>query len=496
MYDHDRLAIWKDLNSKKMSSITLHITYNGATKKITTTKATTISQLAANAIDLFNISKLNGLIGILSHNQKQLDSSMPIRLTSLINNSKLTLTIKKLDFDKQVNVRLMHPAQGNKVKRFALGINLQDLLQQFEIGDIKFSRLNILNSRIDSDKYEQTKLGDVIGDTPNVVIRFEVVKLVQEKETILKEQQDVIKMQVKEQKERLKRQKKEEEEEEAAKKRTNAASEEVKPEDDQMDVDDENDTQDPINEVDKVEADKIDTRAGQTGYVYEEPKLQNEPQLYVPSTNSTTRYENPDEDYEMTVSQAKTYHNMIKNSMVPKKKSSSPDHTKAPTKYLVRIRFPDASILQINFLEGVSTIRFGQLIKKIDELILPQYIDLYELKLGYPPFTKLAQNFDTNNQLLCKMSDFQTSERITLVWQLTKNDLNIAKGPFVKQQNIDIKTSDDLPERVLDRNRGDLPEDEDAANHKKKSSNEGENNEKNANTKKMGLPKWLKLAKK
>lgn len=496
-----------------MSSITLNISYKGSTKKITTTKSTTISQLTLNVLSNFKISK-DDYIGILNYNQKSLDSSLPIRLTPLINNCKLTLTLKKLDINNQINIRLMHPELGNQIKSCSIGINLFEVLQLFQIQNLENSQLRILNSYFTNDQYDLTRLGDVIGDSPSVVIRFEIIKLANEKEKILKQQQELNRLQLEEQKERLRKQREQEEEAQQQQQIEKEQEQARIKHQDQMDIDQEEKYQRDLPiEMDKpvVESNEVDTglvdQVNQEEYAYTEPELQRQPQLYMPNSNtnhSSQTYENPDEDYQMTISQAKTYHNIIKNTITGKNKSKSPidGPNKTPKKYLIRIKFPDNSILQINYLEDVSNIKFGQLIKSIDELILPQYIDLYDLKLGYPPFTKLTQTFNANNEFLYNMPDFQSNETITLIWQLIKNDLNINKGPFVKQQNVIIKTSEDLPERVLERKRGELPDDEPKIKKSQTSSTKsiGSSTTSSSSTgfsnSKSILPKWFKLNKK
>lgn len=49
-------------------------------------------------------------------------------------------------------------------------------------------------------------------------------------------------------------------------------------------------------------------------FVYQEEPIDETPKLYVPTDKPQPAYQNPDEDYNMTVDQAKTYQNVIRNS--------------------------------------------------------------------------------------------------------------------------------------------------------------------------------------
>ena len=49
-------------------------------------------------------------------------------------------------------------------------------------------------------------------------------------------------------------------------------------------------------------------------YTFQEEEIKDTPQLYIPSNKQQALYENPDEDYELTLNQAKTYQNMIRDS--------------------------------------------------------------------------------------------------------------------------------------------------------------------------------------
>ena len=64
-------------------------------------------------------------------------------------------------------------------------------------------------------------------------------------------------------------------------------------------------------------------------------------------------------------------------------------------------------------------------------------------------------SYSNNNEYLYNLPDFQ-QERIMLIWELQKPDLNL-KGPYIKNDNLNIKQSEELPERVLERHRGELP---------------------------------------
>ncbi|KAK6457257.1 GLUT4 regulating protein TUG-domain-containing protein [Scheffersomyces xylosifermentans] len=492
-----------------MATISFNITFNAISKKITVSKSTTIQQLISQSLEKFHkdpsIHK-----GELSYNGKSLEPSLPIRLTNLINNAKLVLKAEKVDdISQQVNVKLVVSKEGEAsttvIQKVESKSNLEQLLKQFETSSgldllSKPSELIILNLPYQWTKYESVVLGAVVGNISNLVIRLnfinenaEAAKLKQQ------EQQEAIKLQLKQQRERNARQKEEEEQARALReqeRKKEAAENLQQTENESKDVavpqkDEDVEMSSPeVNAKQERSVNSVDQTASESEekeqYEYQTPQVPETPQLYVPdssSKGSQPQYENPDEDYDMTVSQAQTYQKIIQNSGKRRKPKAAPK----PTKYLIRLKFPDRSILQINFVKDVETIKLGQLVKKIDTLLISDYINNYNIKVGYPP-QKVELTFDNNNRFLVDLPEFQ-SERIVLIWELGGN-AGSKRGPFLNSQLIDdIKSSAELPELVLESHRGELPSEEAA----KKTPATTEKHQEKGDKGTMKLPSWLKF---
>ncbi|ODV82338.1 uncharacterized protein CANTADRAFT_4346 [Suhomyces tanzawaensis NRRL Y-17324] len=453
-----------------MSSISLNITHNFATKKVTFPKSATIHQVAEAALEKFGIR--NGAVGQLLYNDKPLDSSLPLRLTNLTNNSKLKLVLRSGGGKgTPINVKLTisYPEESKTIiGKVDSSVTLHQLLEQFGSSNSidllsKQSQLVILNTTYNSADYQQKQLKAIVGNVSSMVIRMVFVKSQDENQKRQQEQKAIVERQLQLQRERNEKLRveklKEQEQQEQA--RAQAQEDEDVNMEDAIDESKEKQVgstsnssqsrpttvvQKPTNEtpgdslIEQPEQDKFQETATES------------PQLYLPESRSTSSYENPDEDYEMTVSQAMTYQKLIQDSAKRKKKVVN-----VPQKYNLRIKFPDRSILQINLLQDVQSIKFGQLLKKIDELLLEEFVGKYHLKLGYPPFQKIQTSFDYNNTLLVKLPEFQ-SERSVFIWEYNGSEKK--SGPFVKPGAIaDIKTSSELPEVVLESHRGELPGD-------------------------------------
>ncbi|KAI5952525.1 hypothetical protein KGF54_003392 [Candida jiufengensis] len=492
-----------------MATVSLNITYLTTSKKFTASKSQTISQLVSQCLTGFKIDSTT-YTGDLYHNDKILDSSTPIRLTNLINNSKLTLKLKKIDINKEINVKFTS-SKGTSISKFNATTTLKQLVESFKY-PIKNTQLRILNLTIDFINYEKTTLGSIVGNANSVVIRIEEIKSKTQIAELNKKQEEANQLYIQQElarkkleEEKLAKERKEQEHreeyaqthDELKKTTTNEENEDVE----MTDVEQPPTSQDNPNLiVSDIPSKQNNTESAEliessSSYVYKEEEFQETPQLYIPSSTSNNsnqqQYQNPDEDYNMTVNQAKTYQNVIRASA----KRTKPKDSKLPTKYLIRIKFPDGSILQLNFLENINSLKFGQFIKRIDDLLLPQFLNNYNLKLGYPPFTKLTQSFTTNNELLINLKEFQ-NEQIILIWE---NSL-ASKGPFLNNtsQDLIIKAKDELPERKLEKNRSLLPDD----NHHKsksffgKSKSSANDNDGDEDKKKSKLSKWLKISKK
>lgn len=488
-----------------MSSINFNIIYERQLpKKVTIAKASTINQLISQALTVFLIDPAS-YTGKLYHNDKLLDGSLPLRLTNLLNNSKLVLKTSKKSSsgitNQDINVKFMNDQGGSAVKKISNGLKLNEVVREFG-GDLtRPSILRILELNIESEKYDQVTSESIVGDSKNVVIRLNYRKSNDEanKEATERKQQEAIRLHIEQ--EKLRKQKEERErlvELDKKKEIPPVYENDAKSEKDiEMKEPDEEPEEAQHVETKPVAKNPppLETTADSNHYTFKEEELEDTPQLYVPSKTPQKSYNNPDEDYEVTLNQVKAYQNMIRNSG-KRKPSKNKVPLSLPKKYQIRIKFPDGTILQINFIENVSEVKFGQLIKKIDELLLPEFINEYNLKNGVPPFTTIDMNFTTNNEYLHKLPDFQ-QERIMLIWELQKKDLNV-HGPYVKNSQLTIKQSDELPERVLETHRGELPDDDQYRRHHHHHHTASQNNSSKPATdadksKESKVPKWFKM---
>ncbi|KAI5966997.1 uncharacterized protein KGF55_000406 [Candida pseudojiufengensis] len=508
-----------------MSTISLNITYLTQQKKVTISKSQTISQLISQCLTTFKIDS-SQYSGDLYHNDKLLDSATPIRLTNLINNSKLNFKIKKIDLNKLINVKFIND-KGSSINKFTISTTLKQIVESFK-SPVKNTQLRILNLTIDYTNYESTTLGSIVGSSNSVVIRLEEIKSKLEIEKLAKKQEEANKLYLQQEIERKKAEeakaiedRKEQENREKYADTHETLNKEEENEDVEMADVEESNTREPAPEttpisytadapqqpsqLESTQTELTESTESPSSYVYKEEEFKETPQLYVPSqssSNSTNKdqspiYQNPEEDYNMTVNQAKTYQNVIRNSA---KRNNPKKETKKPTKYLIRIKFPDGSILQLNFLKDINTLKFGQFLKKIDEILLPEFLNNYNLKLGYPSFKKLNQSFSNNNELLINLEEFSSNEQIILIWELSSSNIN-HKGPFLNNQSQDliIKPKDELPERKLEKYRKNLPSDDNNNEKSQKGSflkNPKSSSNNDDEKKKSKLPKWLKMNKK
>lgn len=99
-----------------MLTVTFNISFSNTNKKVTSVKSQSVNQLIQTALEKF---KIDGQQGELFHNGKKLDSSLPIRLTNLVNNSKLVLVVSHESKEKLVNIKLAINAK-NEIKSYIL----------------------------------------------------------------------------------------------------------------------------------------------------------------------------------------------------------------------------------------------------------------------------------------------------------------------------------------------------------------------------------------
>lgn len=464
-----------------MLTLTFNISLNNTNKKVACAKSQSVNQLVQAALEKFRI---NGQHGELFHNGKKLDSSLSIRLTNLVNNSKLVLVVSDESKEKLVNIKLAINAK-NEIKSYILKTSnirsLIEILEEFERSntcDIRGAgefELTVLNSKIGSGSDEiNSSLKSIIGsDVSSLVMRLVYLQINSNAE----EQQKINEIQKQRMKDYQRQEKDKKELEQKAQEET--ARQKSQQQHQQQQQSDQHQIQTTTQaddfetpkapestnirakrqlihagttDVNPSEAATTEHTSASEGFnqTSSEP-IEHKDTLYIPSSFST--YENPDDDYEVTVDQAQKYHKMILNSS---KKSAAPRPKPKPSKYSIRIKFPDRLMLQLEV--GDPSAKLGNLLKKIDEYLLPEFQNNYNLKIGYPPFSKIPMTLTHNNTSLADSPFFQ-DEKIVLIWEsLTSH----TKGPYIVESDFareNIKRIDELPEIKLETNRSNLPTD-------------------------------------
>lgn len=477
-----------------MSTLTLQISVSNVFKKFTVAKTLTVNQLIEQIGEKFAIKNFDQYPDaslVIINNNKKLDKLLPLRLTNLINNARLKLVLghkAAASEAKTINLKVV----VNKIDKSNFTtilveqntVTVEGLLGKVE----EKSGLSLLQSNnashrvvvnvletklvVGEDKIDRT-LSSITGNVSSVVIRVDFLTAINEQRDL--EQQRINQLQLDNQKQRNLEQERQrqlqQERDRELQERERALDErekelrrregELQKLDKKLDVELEDNKQDEMEVDDKKDV-IPDSKTSSSVVASKQPAVDfsgpvsKDPQLFKPSAHQS--YENPDEDYEVTVSQIQKYQKLISSSVKPK----SAAVRQKPSSYTIRVKFPNQSILQLYFDNG-HEVKLGQLLKKIDELLIEKYVNSYNLKLGFPPFNKLAVNFTTNNKLLNDLPDFQT-DKITLIWELGFSEYN-HEGPFLKEDNLKVQQSNQLPEMVLESHRGEL-EDEEVAEPK------------------------------
>lgn len=508
-------------------SLTFSIAHNQITKKVSCPRSNTVNQLASLAIAKFGLPLSAN--GTLLHSGKKLDGLLPLRLTNLVNNAKLVLELSSAL--RPVTVKVVASVLGElkqKIIKTQTDSTVQQLLDTFaaesgaQIGDHRV-QLSVLDARIEngSADFASTLLGSILGSATNAVIRLTVEsKDAHSKREKLQAEQRELRQQLEEHKRqaRLLEKRLKEEAQETKKQEELKAEEEVEKEpeledegvekaeaieepagqdaiateDSGKDVDmDVDEAQEPLSKPEEVNA--LDTKQEASALLNdsfpqtpsdESFKVQHykEDTVYIP-LNRSQHYENPDNDYNLTVAQAEKYYGIIK-SMQQNKKQQPKDVT-PPKAYIIRVRFPDRALLDLQIED--SSMKLGQLLKKLDSFVHEKHINTYRLKNGVPPFEEIAMGFDANNKELKHHKSFQ-DERIMLIWESSDKSL---KGPYLKL-DVNTRNIDELPTLQLESHRGQLGDEEEKRRKSILELNQSRQPEKK---KKNGLPKWFKPGK-
>lgn len=206
-----------------------------------------------------------------------------------------------------------------------------------------------------------------------------------------------------------------------------------------------------------------------------QPPKETEDTLYTPRSH-INYYENPEDDYNVTTHHAETYLKSLQAMQKPKRKIIA----SVPSRYTIRIRFPDRQLLDI--LMEDSSVPLGKLFKKLDGYVHPKFRNSYILKNGSPPFEKIQMGFSRNNIALKDHPQFQ-QEKLLLVWEPAAK---LVPGPYLNQE-LQAKDLSEMPTVALESNRQNLVDDPVANKtvmaHKI---------EKAKPEKRNGVPKWFR----
>lgn len=480
-------------------SYTFSVTHNNLTKKVSCPTSSTVNKLVSISIEKFKLPTTTN--ACLSYKGKKLDGMLSLRLANLINNAKLDLIM--IELTDSVNLRvngmcLNH--QLSKIIRVSPTISLASLVSRFlqECGvDIDWRNHNVklsaMQNGIDnkSSDFDAVTVGSLVGTSSSASLRLVIEDAADAKR--------VQEAQLEQQKLRARL------EQEKAEARLNAAKISK-------------DMETPLNNQDVTTTDSAGTpeedKNAKDTYKTPENKMESSPNtidavnelltapqpVYEPEILSGEQatswlpsreiqdtlynprgqidlYENPNEDYNVTTHHAETYLKSLQAMQRPSKKHL---HIQ-PSRYTIRVRFPDRKFLDLVMED--SSAALGQLFKKLDSYVHPNFINSYVLRNGCPPFNEIEMGFSQNNTPLKDHPQFQ-DERVLLVWETVAK---LTSGPYLKEDLL-AKDITEMPTVALESNRNNLQGEEPTARAKTVHATVNKATDK----KKPGIPKWFR----
>lgn len=474
-------------------SFTFTVLYDNTVKKIQCPKTFTVNQLVQLSVEKF---RLPDSFGELSSGGKKLDALLPIRLTNLVNNAKLTLTISNIDVIANLKiVGSIDQKQVTSMMKLSSSTPIAGLVAQFAaLNNIQIDltskriSLSVLQSVIDNatTDFDHVLLKSVLGTSSSAMIRLVVEdRGVHEQKRKLQDEQANLRLRLEEEKRQARL----------------AEREKKADEPQQVEVPQESQTASlllvPLNTETTITDMEIEKPAEYEKPVAAEiqprvhtPELQDnttgsfslttekEDTVYVP-VNRTELYENPEDDYNMTTSQAEKYLKIIKSMQT---RTKAKKVARIPSHYTIRLRFPDRSLVQLHMED--SNVKLGQFVKKIDTFLDSKFINSYKIKNGSPPFKEIQFDFDTNNASMNSHPDFQ-EEKLLLIWEPT---ISHALGPYLKD-GVATKDVNELSTMKLEAHRGQL-EDEAHTGPKKSEGTRSISKTKSKLT--PNMPKWFR----
>lgn len=471
-------------------SFTCTVLYGTITKKVQCPISFSVNQLVQLSIEKF---KLVDTFGELSSGGKKLDPLLPIRLTSLTNNAKLTLTLSNSDVI--ANLKIIGSIEGEPVIstiKISAAAPIANLLNKFAaLNDIKIDletkrvSLSVLQSSVENSTsdFKTTLLRSILGNSSNAVVRLVVEdKNVYQLKRKLQEEQTKIRLQMEEEKRQTRSMRKEETSDISIQPGPSSQLHPNSPPLTSIMAPEENEIA-PKTVVDRVAENKQPPKVQATASTGETLQIlslntKTEDTVYVP-LNRTELYDNPEDDYDMTPHQAEKYLNMIKSMQAkPKTKKLA----RPPRHYSIRLRFPDRSLVQFHLDD--PNIKLGQLVKKIDSFVDIKFINSYRIRNGSPPFKEIHFDFDANNASMNRHPEFQ-EEKLLLIWEPTTSQPG---GPYLKS-DVSTKDVNELSTMRLEAHRGQLEDDESTAEKRVEGNKEIRSSKFKLTTK---TPKWFR----
>lgn len=507
-----------------MSSI-FSVTYENTTKKITCPSNSSINKLVGLSLLKFNVpSNTNAC---LLYNGKQLEGMRSIQSSNLLNNAKLEL--KRIDSSVPISIKINGLCLGRRnsiILKLALSTTIATLLNLYlekSLEEIEWANYSIelggMQSRMSnaSTDFHTATVGNLVGTASSVALRLVIEDMVEkqlkeeahrEEELLRREkerQRIAAAMKSKEERENVDITETKLHDQHKTTKLSNSdgtrckAGEEKDKEREPLVIPQEGsmgqthslqdsliqppivertqaDVSPVVESLSTIETDSYKRPADGPGLSFV-PREETEDTLYVPS-GRIEMYENPDDDYVLTANHAEKYLKMIRGMQKPTKKTSK----QSPNRYIIRLRFPDRKLLDL-IMED-STVPLGQLFKKLDSYVSPNFVNSYVLKNGSPPFETIQMSFSTNNVPLKEHPSFQ-QEKILLIWEPVISH----PGPYLKE-GLEQRDLKEMPTVALESNRQNLEDDSSSTRKANRADDDNEKAEKP--NRKVGLPKWFR----
>lgn len=484
-------------------SYSFSVTYNNVTKRVFCTPNCSILNLVLLSIEKFRVPE--SITVSLFHDGKRLDDMLSIRLANLRNNAKLELQTVRLV--EMVNLKISGKflfKQLSKVVRVSPSVSVACLVSEFlqQCGETAdWTQYNVELSAMqhtiknNSTDFSTTLVKSLIGSSEKAVLRLTIedAAKIKKREDSQKESDELRKSLDRQRhavciagREQIEKKNALLEERMAIEETSQPTEEERKKNLYGELAEPELNSSEPylfsqasadaevcsLPIFNKSPPSIVESR-GKTISAPWLPPTETEDTLYAPK-NQIIRYENPDDDYNVTTNQSEIYLKMLQGMQKPSRKTKPT----ALRSYVIRVRFPDRKLLDLILKD--SSVPLGQLFKKLDSYVHPKFANSYTLKNGSPPFQAIEMGFTENNISLKDHPQFQ-EERLLLVWEPTIK----LPGPYLKEV-LPLKDLSEMPNIALESHRKILQDDFETIRGTESKI------VKTKTEKKPGVPKWFR----